>query len=207
MNRATERILQFTVDNGTFGMQTLDGLHEQLPPTTCECCGECCFSISFYSLEYHRIIRYMAENFSPARCRQLLFMALSPDDRRVEVNGEERLRCIFLDKESQRCTIYPVRPFMCRVFGQEFDGVKECNRVQTETPLTSELLETIVTRISTCSEQFEIPTEDGKDIVDFFPFEFWALRALEGPEKAIKWFLDSPFYGKYLKQRTLIKLS
>lgn len=206
MTRATERILTFTLDHGTFGMQTLDGLHEQLPATTCECCGECCFSIAFYSLEYHRIVRYLAENFSPGQCRKLFYRALNPSERLVTVDDEERMRCIFLDDETKKCTIYPVRPFMCRVFGQEFDGVRECERVQSEGKLTSEMLETVATRIATCSEQFKVPTEDGEDVVDFFPIEFFVIRALDGPERAMEWFLESPFYAKYLKQRTLLKL-
>ena len=206
MTRATERILTFTLDHGTFGMQTLDGLHEQLPPTSCDCCGECCFSIAFYSLEYHRIVRFMAENFTPGQCRKLFYRALNPNDRLVVVDNEDRMRCIFLDEESQKCSIYPVRPFMCRVFGQEFNGSRECERVQSEKELTSDLLETVATRIATCSEQFKVPTEEGEDVVDFFPIEFWVIRALDGPERAIEWFIESQFYGKYLKQRTLLRL-
>jgi len=205
MNAVTERVLQHTLSHGTFGMQTLDGLHDQIPASTCDCCGACCFSISFYSLEYHRIIRWLAENRPPADMRVVLFRALRPDDRLVLVGDEERYRCVFLDETSNRCTIHPVRPFMCRVFGQLFDGVRECERVRSDEPLSSTTLEALATRVAGCSEQIRVPTDDGTvDVVDFFPLEFWVMLAVDGVDRALAWYRRSPFYRKWLTHRSWV---
>ena len=201
MTRVSERILQATLDHGTFGMDLLDALHEKVPPTSCANCGKCCFSISFYSLEYHRIVRYIAQKFSPGELRQLFYLAINSEQRRVSVEGEDRFQCVFLDRGSALCSIYPVRPFMCRVYGQNMDGTRECSRVESEQSFSAKELETLASRVASCSEQFEIPVGDRKETLDFFPLEFWIRRVLEGPGAAISWYLQSPFYEKYLRLR------
>lgn len=203
MNRVTEGALAGTAAHGAFGMKIVDALHEELPSTECDACGECCFSISFYSLEYHRIVSHLAEAFPLTETRRFLYRALHEDERRVDVGGSTRFRCLFQDRETKRCRIYPVRPFMCRVFGQIVDGVQECRRVRVAEEITWDRVESLAARVASVSESFPVAFPDGEDRIDFFPFEFWLRRTLEGPKKALAWWRASPFFAKVRKHRRL----
>lgn len=228
MNRVVEQVLAFTLNNGTFGMDVVDQFHERLPETTCEMCGKCCFSISFYSIEYHRMIRQLSESLNPGELRKLFYRALNTSDREVLVGNEKRLRCLFLieaplpvkrpflinitngspaedvaanDSSIRKtCSLHKVRPFPCRIFGQERNGERECEKVKSGRPVPEGYYETLLTTLANNSEQVTIPTPSGDEIVDFFPFEFWVRRAISGKEKAIEWFVMSHYYDKYLTE-------
>jgi Fe-S-cluster containining protein len=228
MNKVVEKVLQFTLDNGTFGMDVVDQFHERLPETTCKMCGECCFSISFYSIEYHRIIRHLSETLNAGELRQLFFKALNSRDREIIVGTDKRLRCLFITEETspvrrpllinitngkpaedkpakKLCSIHKVRPFPCRIFGQERNGERECEKVKSGRPVPDGYYETLLTTLAGNSEQFTVPTPSGEEIVDFFPFEFWVRRAVSGKEKAIEWFITSHYYEKYLSELKKLK--
>lgn len=91
-------------------------LYDQVPSTCCASSGECCalsdsefdqgYATMFplYSAEYQNIAAYVRARFSPQRQQELLGFT------------EERpRRCPFLGQD-HGCTIYPVRPLICRTY-------------------------------------------------------------------------------------------
>ncbi len=95
----------------------LQALYEQVPATRCAGSGECCQLTSeeyenhyatmfpLYRVEYLNIVEHV-ERELPAERRDALL-----------AHTEERpRRCPFLG-EDQGCTIYPVRPLICRTYG------------------------------------------------------------------------------------------
>ena len=112
----------------------LQELYDQVPATRCAQSGECCvlteaehagdYATMFplYRAEYENIVRYVREPFSSGRQRQLLGFT------------QERPRqCPFLDME-HNCTIYPVRPLICRTYAvmnqQSIDAAAEAGKGQ-----------------------------------------------------------------------------
>ncbi len=94
----------------------LQELYDQVPATRCEQSGECCvltdaeydeeYATMFplYAAEYLNIAAYVKKYFSQERAEKLLSFT------------EERPRkCPFLGLQNQ-CTIYPVRPLICRTY-------------------------------------------------------------------------------------------
>ncbi len=94
----------------------LDAVYEQVPSTCCAGSGECCvltdeemqegYATMFplYLAEYVRIAEHVRTQESPDRIRRLL------------THTQERPRqCPFLG-EGRGCTIYPVRPLICRTY-------------------------------------------------------------------------------------------
>ena len=94
----------------------LQALYDQVPATRCANSGECCvlteeefdndYATMFplYSAEYRNIVEFVKSNFSEERQRQLL-----------DFTEERPRRCPFLGPD-HRCTIYPVRPLICRTY-------------------------------------------------------------------------------------------
>ena len=96
--------------------QQLQMLYDQVPSTCCANSGECCAlteeemqqgwatMFPLYTAEYANIVDHINEQFSPERRDELL------------TNTVERpQRCPFLANDN-RCTIYPVRPLICRTY-------------------------------------------------------------------------------------------
>lgn len=73
-------------------------------PFVCENCIECCANVVVSPKEIVQIRRYVRS--MPAE----LIDRLRSQDREPGV-------CPFADVEAKRCTIYEVRPFLCRRFG------------------------------------------------------------------------------------------
>ncbi len=94
----------------------LQALYEQVPATRCAHSGECCvltddefdnhYATMFplYSAEYLNIVEYVKTHFSRERQRELL-----------NFTEERPRRCPFLDA-GHSCSIYPVRPLICRTY-------------------------------------------------------------------------------------------
>ena len=107
----------------------LDELYEQVPSTCCANSGECCvlteeeiaegYATMFplYRAEYANIVDYVRTNFTAERQEQLL-----------SITEERPQRCPFLDVENH-CTIYPVRPLICRTYAvMNHDTIAEAAR-------------------------------------------------------------------------------
>lgn len=207
-----QKALQASADNGNFGMEFVDRLHEQLPRTACGNCGKCCNAISMYSLEYHRIMREIMMKWKPERIARLINSVLHFDRRQANVGEEKRLRCIFRDDETKVCLIHPVRPFACRFFGLlKENGLRECNQVKDlalpEQVVREEYLINIQTKILENSESFE--PFPGKGEIHFFPFEFWFFRYIFSPERAMQIYreilipMSTPLTSMWEKQEKL----
>jgi len=184
-----QKTLAASADHGSFGMQMLDQLHEQLPRTRCDDCGKCCNSVSIFSLEYHRLIRSVMTTWSPERLRRLVQSALRFNLRQAEIGEEKRLRCIFRDDETRVCLVHPVRPFACRIFGLlKENGTRECNKVQDlntpATVITQDYLINLQTKVLDNSESYQ--PFPGEEVIHFFPFEFWLFRNIFSPERALQ---------------------
>lgn len=184
-----QKALTASAEHGTFGMNMLDQLHDQLPPTRCNNCGGCCNSISFFSLEYHRIMREILKTWPPEKMRRLIQSALNFSLRAVADNNEKRLRCIFRDNQTQTCVVHPVRPFACRIFGLlKEDGQRECSHVEDllapAKVVNTSFLTGMQAKVLESSESFE--PWPGKGEIHFFPFEFWFFRYVFSPEKALQ---------------------
>jgi Fe-S-cluster containining protein len=94
----------------------LEEVYEQVPSTCCANSGECCvlteaeieegYATMFplYRAEYANIVDYVRSKFSAERQEQLL-----------AITDERPQSCPFLDSENH-CTIYPVRPLICRTY-------------------------------------------------------------------------------------------
>ena len=184
-----QKTLEASAEHGTFGMQMLDQLHEQLPHTSCDDCGKCCNSVSIFSLEYHRLIREVMTTWPPERLRRLVQSALRFDLRQAEIGKEKRLRCIFRDDETRVCLVHPVRPFACRIFGLlKEDGHRECDKVKDlhlpETIITQDYLVSLQAKVLDNSESYQ--PFPGEEEIHFFPFEFWFFRYIFSPERALQ---------------------
>ncbi len=98
-------------------MRELEVLYDQVPATRCAGTGDCCaltdeefdtyYATMFplYRAEYLYIVAYVERHFSPQRRRELL-----------NFTEERPRRCPFLGADHS-CTIYPVRPLICRTYG------------------------------------------------------------------------------------------
>ena len=95
----------------------LDSLYDQVPATRCAGSGDCCvltdeefdnyYATMFplYLAEYINIAAYVEAKFPAARSSELL-----------AITEERPRRCPFLGPD-HGCTIYPVRPMICRTYG------------------------------------------------------------------------------------------
>lgn len=91
-------------------------LYDQVPSTCCASSGECCALTEaefdqgwatmypLYSAEYLNIAAYVRTHFSPQRQQELF-----------SFTEERPRRCPFLG-ENRACTIYAVRPLICRTY-------------------------------------------------------------------------------------------
>ena len=98
-------------------MRDLEVLYGQVPATRCAGTGDCCaltdeefdtyYATMFplYRAEYLHIVAYVERHFSPQRRQELL-----------RFTEERPRRCPFLGADHS-CTIYPVRPLICRTYG------------------------------------------------------------------------------------------
>lgn len=73
------------------------------PHKTCKNCGECCGAIPATAAEVIEIGKYLDAH---------------PDVRALAVKqAGNPIICPFRDEERRRCSIYPVRPLICRLCG------------------------------------------------------------------------------------------
>jgi Fe-S-cluster containining protein len=114
----------------------LQALYEQVPATSCASSGECCeltaeeydnyYATMFplYRVEYVNIVDHVQNEMPAERQRELL-----------NFREERPRRCPFLG-EDKGCTIYAVRPLICRTYGAMNHGSirREAERNAGEVP-------------------------------------------------------------------------
>ncbi|MBF0408739.1 MAG: YkgJ family cysteine cluster protein [Candidatus Riflebacteria bacterium] len=187
-----EKILHASAEQGPFGVAMIEAAQAELPKTECANCGSCCNSISIFSIEYHRIMRDLMTRYSPDRLKLLIRDGLDIEKRFAVTEEtdvpERRIRCVFRNQDAGICTIHPVRPFPCRLYGiLKFDGTRECKEVRELSPwkpLKEETLDQLQVKIAANSEQHQVFPDS--DEISFFPFEFWLFRYSLGIENALK---------------------
>jgi len=87
-------------------MKTIDDLYAQIPNVMCKSgCSECCGPVMASEAERLRIFE--------AAGRELDFDTTT-------------LECGFLDKATGKCSIYPIRPAICRLFGVTDTPLLKC---------------------------------------------------------------------------------
>jgi Fe-S-cluster containining protein len=79
-----------------------------LPPIQCDDnCGECCGLIPVTETEYRRVERFVHENGI------------------VPVEHEDGTCPLY---QNGKCSVYPVRPLICNLFGHSADPLMQCPR-------------------------------------------------------------------------------
>ena len=84
----------------------MNELYAELPSVNCSACGECCVCLSCTLLEFIHTLN----GLSPQSFKELLHAKPA-----IDVRYEGNLLCPF--KPHNLCTIHPVRPGACRLFG------------------------------------------------------------------------------------------
>jgi len=87
----------------------LHSVYERLPVGICDGCTDCALrcagEVPMVAAEYHAIRQYLDNQGQPV------------PPRRQRRWGQMMAPCRFLAEDSRLCTIYPVRPLICRLFG------------------------------------------------------------------------------------------
>ncbi|MEW5762951.1 MAG: YkgJ family cysteine cluster protein [Bacillota bacterium] len=103
--------LAFAETNRLF--DRLEQIYAALPPTTCKMCGECCADPPPAALiEYLHVYRYIRDRL-PEKQPELLEKTVAFFYLELV---EPQQHCPFLGADN-RCVIYEVRPFACRLYG------------------------------------------------------------------------------------------
>lgn len=92
--------------NNTTKLAKIDALLSKLPNFQCkEGCADCCGPVELSRLEYMRCIKVSGR---------------STEDVRLQMQNNLKqgiYACPLLDTKTNRCTVYDVRPAICRLFG------------------------------------------------------------------------------------------
>lgn len=92
--------------NNTAKLAKIDALLSEIPAFQCkEGCFDCCGPVELSRLEYMRCIRASGRTAEDVR-------------RQMQSNLKQGIyTCPLLDPETKKCTVYEVRPAICRLFG------------------------------------------------------------------------------------------
>ena len=92
--------------NNTAKLAKIDELLSGLPTFRCkEGCFDCCGPVIISRLEYLRCIKASGRTTEDVR-------------RQMQNNLKQKIyTCPLLDAETKKCTVYEVRPAICRLFG------------------------------------------------------------------------------------------
>ena len=94
--------------NNTAKMATLETLLGSIPSIRClEGCSDCCGPVDMSALEWRRIIQRTGRTNLKAEMMKATMKAL--DGNPVD--------CPLLDTASNKCSVYDIRPTICRAFG------------------------------------------------------------------------------------------
>ncbi|MDG6218225.1 MAG: YkgJ family cysteine cluster protein [Candidatus Thermoplasmatota archaeon] len=101
-------------------VRRLNKIYEQIPSFECKHCHKCSNPILWFKPEEINIRKYLKKN-------HLTYLTFSDEEFK-----ENQMRCPYLQKN--RCSIYPVRPIVCRLQGT----IKELHCPNNKTPLLTE---------------------------------------------------------------------
>lgn len=105
--------------NNTEKLKRIDALLSSVPPMRClEGCSSCCGPVAMTRLEESRICRSIGQ--SPKWLRQAMLKTFND----VVAKGDSGGSCPLL--KDGRCSVYDIRPAVCRVFGSSDDKLLIC---------------------------------------------------------------------------------
>jgi Fe-S-cluster containining protein len=166
------------------------GLEESKQTLACGNCSFCCYKkVDVSPLEAFLIVDYVRKNFPAAQVEQVKAQARSNFDRIKRISDDEQkaqnIACPLL--KDGGCSIYPVRPFVCR--REHSMKVEDCEEVfnNPQTPLVSERLIPILTRFSNIT--LATAAAHQKLNLDFRCYDLSAavFEALDQPELFRRW--------------------
>ncbi|MCT4607093.1 MAG: YkgJ family cysteine cluster protein [Marinisporobacter sp.] len=109
-----------TAQNNTY-FDRLSKIYDTIPRGKCLGCTKCCMeSVHTHFIEFLNIFHYLREN------RQLYEKLFTKIIRYYFLELVQKEQCPFLDEKGM-CTIYEVRPLVCRTFGHLTKGEYEEN--------------------------------------------------------------------------------
>lgn len=87
-------------------MAQIDALLSTIPSFKCKPgCADCCGPVYLSRLEFYRCVKASGRSVENVR-------------QHMEKNAKQKiLACPLLDKKTNRCSVYEVRPAICRIFG------------------------------------------------------------------------------------------
>lgn len=110
----------------------LDDIYRQIPSSTCPPdCGECCGPVYPARVETRNVKNWCREH-------GIEFKDFG--------NVDKLLTCPYL-LEDKRCQIYPVRPFMCRIYGITQHKLLLCQKCEPVRILTVRRLDYLYKRV------------------------------------------------------------
>ena len=108
-------------------LNQLQKLYKFLPETKCDNCGKCCnlteeekqddysVMIPLYLIEYLNLLQYIMKYYTTEKINECLSL------REFQLE-----KCPFRDWENGFCSVYEVRPFICRSYGMlSFNQIQE----------------------------------------------------------------------------------
>jgi Fe-S-cluster containining protein len=104
----------------------LDEIYEKIPKSRCDDgCSECCASVSFLGITKE----------DGSKVGELQRILRNLEGSGLENKGPDLERCPFEDQTKHRCTVYPLRPLVCRLWGVSEETA--CSRCVPERVLTT----------------------------------------------------------------------
>lgn len=92
--------------NNSEKLAKIDELLADLPAFSCKPgCADCCGPVQLSRLEYHRCVKASGRTSEEVK-------------KKMQSNLKRgNYRCPLLDTKTNRCSVYAVRPVVCRLFG------------------------------------------------------------------------------------------
>ncbi len=151
-------------------MRELNRLFEGLSRYNCEpSCKQCCYgSILMSYTEFSAITLYLQENWAAKQVQELI------EQRVGQKKDDGTLLCPFLhpEKEREHCSIYQVRPLICRVFGTT---AAPCNERIEPVSLDDAVFHLGYHLLYYSGRQFIALNLDAKMALFEAPFALWCL--------------------------------
>ena len=116
--------------NNTVKLTEIDRLTSGLPHFECVAgCTDCCGPVVMSRLEWKRILDKLGK-------------------REGQMKIGDDLLCPMLDKATHRCTVYEIRPAICKLFGVVEHPKLTCPHVKPEQAITDSECSTIINQIA-----------------------------------------------------------
>lgn len=117
-------------------LKKLNEIYAKIPEIECKNCGECCGPIEFLPIERINLNRFLKAN----GIKKQKLISTVKVLKMIINDSADGLVCPY--RKDGKCSIYPVRPIVCRLFGvvKHEKGIAnlECPHMEAWTYLTEE---------------------------------------------------------------------